>query len=833
MSAGIKRVHVPLALTAGDAGNYHPRRWEEAKLTNEQLSARRGKKHKFHKVRSRGTQPGHRLGRANGHAHIAVLLLAILAFGTGCGGGDGRGSGDGTTPPVQNLRTMAKLYGYLRYFHPSDEAAQVDWDALAIHAAAEVKDAPDAAALKAALEEVFRPVAPSMVLNFRGKEAQAPTRSGSTPPASAQPSSSPASSPDSPSKSVSWQHMGLGTGAANSIYRSIRLNRPSEIAGHATLAKGLEAAKYAGRTVRLRAWVKVRTRDMSSRAQLWLRVDRQSGPGFFDNMSDRPILTPEWAEYTISGPIASDAQRIFFGALASGKGEFLFDGFRLSVMDTAGHEEEVPLPNAGFEEGDISVALKSWNLESPAMETRVTENDVQDGKRALSLATRVFPYSQPLFEKQAPPDALIDKEIDHGLCARIPLVLESDDQGTIPRADADKLEKLRAALSGLLRTPQTAAEESVRLGDVVIAWNVFQHFYPYFDVVKVDWDEVLTKSLERALADRTEEEFLRTLNWLVARLDDGHGGVYHALQQKLGTPPFRVEWVEGKAVVTASRDESFKRGDVVLAVDGREAADIIQEAEKFLSGSPQWKRFKATNQFALGPAGTKSSAKLQRGGEVLEVAFERAAQPPVAVPPALPPIDAFKDGVYYVDLTRASWQDINSRIKELAAARGVVFDLRGYPNGNHQVLCHLLREPDKSGAWMKVPLVVLPDREGWAYQEMGWNLITMTPHIGGRVVFLTDGRAISYSESFLSFVEHYRLGEIVGEPTAGANGNVNPLILPGGYSVSWTGMRVVKHDGSQHHTIGILPTLPCRRTVAGVVSGRDELLEKALEVINK
>jgi C-terminal processing protease CtpA/Prc len=134
---------------------------------------------------------------------------------------------------------------------------------------------------------------------------------------------------------------------------------------------------------------------------------------------------------------------------------------------------------------------------------------------------------------------------------------------------------------------------------------------------------------------------------------------------------------------------------------------------------------------------------------------------------------------------------------------------------------------------MKIPLVVLPDREGWGYQEMGWNLVPMTPQIAGRVVFLTDGRAISYSESVLGFVERYKLGEIVGEPTAGANGNVNPFMLPGGYSVSWTGMKVVKHDGSQHHTIGVLPTVPCRRTLAGVISGRDELLEKALEVINK
>ena len=70
-------------------------------------------------------------------------------------------------------------------------------------------------------------------------------------------------------------------------------------------------------------------------------------------------------------------------------------------------------------------------------------------------------------------------------------------------------------------------------------------------------------------------------------------------------------------------------------------------------------------------------------------------------------------------------------------------------------------------------------------------------------------------------------------PTAGANGNVNPFTLPGGYRFAWTGMKVVKHDGTQHHTIGILPTVPCERTITGVAAGRDELLEKALEIINR
>jgi C-terminal processing protease CtpA/Prc len=61
---------------------------------------------------------------------------------------------------------------------------------------------------------------------------------------------------------------------------------------------------------------------------------------------------------------------------------------------------------------------------------------------------------------------------------------------------------------------------------------------------------------------------------------------------------------------------------------------------------------------------------------------------------------------------------------------------------------------------------------------------------------------------------------------------VNPFTLPGGYTVPWTGMRVLKHDGSQHHLIGIQPTVPVVRSLEGIRSGRDEDLDRALEVIS-
>jgi C-terminal processing protease CtpA/Prc len=60
---------------------------------------------------------------------------------------------------------------------------------------------------------------------------------------------------------------------------------------------------------------------------------------------------------------------------------------------------------------------------------------------------------------------------------------------------------------------------------------------------------------------------------------------------------------------------------------------------------------------------------------------------------------------------------------------------------------------------------------------------------------------------------------------------VNVIRLPGGYAVRFTGMKVLKHDGSRHHGVGIHPTVPVSPTITGVRAGRDEQLEKAIEIV--
>jgi len=194
-------------------------------------------------------------------------------------------------------------------------------------------------------------------------------------------------------------------------------------------------------------------------------------------------------------------------------------------------------------------------------------------------------------------------------------------------------------------------------------------------------------------------------------------------------------------------------------------------------------------------------------------------------------ITELEPGIFYVDLDRVTDADWRALAPRLAAAHAIIFDMRGYPSQPGVLsLQHITGDTIRSAKW-NVPTVPKPDRVDFAFTESGWELKPAEPRFKAPRVFLTDGRAISYAETVMGIVEFYKLGAIVGGPTAGTNGNVNPFKLPGGYTLSWTGMKVLKHDGSQHHGIGIVPTHPAGRTRKGVAEGKDEILQRGLEVV--
>ena len=96
---------------------------------------------------------------------------------------------------------------------------------------------------------------------------------------------------------------------------------------------------------------------------------------------------------------------------------------------------------------------------------------------------------------------------------------------------------------------------------------------------------------------------------------------------------------------------------------------------------------------------------------------------------------------------------------------------------------------------------------------------------------LIDENAQSQSEHTCLFFEAATNVTFVGTPTAGADGDVTELVLPGGLAVSFSGHGVRHADGRQLQRVGILPDIRVEPTLKGLKEGRDEILDAAVEFL--
>lgn len=111
---------------------------------------------------------------------------------------------------LENLTALTRLLAYVRFFHPSDQAAAVDWDQVAIAGVQEAEAAVNPDDLARTLEDFLSPLAPTLRVYPDGERPGVPGEL------------SPPSGVANP-QVVYWVHTGVGLPATTSnTYNSVR-----------------------------------------------------------------------------------------------------------------------------------------------------------------------------------------------------------------------------------------------------------------------------------------------------------------------------------------------------------------------------------------------------------------------------------------------------------------------------------------------------------------------------------------------------------------------------------------------------------------------------------
>lgn len=727
---------------------------------------------------------------------------------------------------IDNIHAFTKLYGYIRLFHPSDEACSVDWDRFVVYGLQQVMNADSSNELSNILLELFLPVAPSIEIYETQKGLEydltkiiPQDKTGLTP--------------------VAWQRLGMSLNEKQKfdIYKKCRIGRfrtPEK--NYSEISKRFSAAEFRGRKLRAKGTFCIDTDFEGYEACFFL--DIYGNDGKIIRRSEIKLDSDTYKEYNLEVLVPAEASEIKIGCKQTREGMFFIHGIMVEVLnDTRGQNEIVHTWD--FESQDLNQPPIGWEytLESSIIE--VIDYNPYKGTKCCFVESY---FEKQLFDKYPLPGELIQKPISNKLSCVVPLALYSDDTGTLQHADTEKFEDLVRKLSGIDIDSLTYENLYVRLAGVVILWNVVQHSYPYFELYDIDWEGVLDEEIESVCNCESEIEYVNALNMLLAKLNDGHCRVeYDGDEKVLFSPPFTLVYAEECHVINRVVGDNgiFRLGDVIKSIDGIPVNEAASDAAKYISSATEgWKTRQVTLNLVKGTENSSIKLEILRDGKIIDIETTRcisyrqliesrnkAGKSPAA-------IEELRPGIYYLDLSRAKLREIDEMAKILSSATGIIFDVRSYPKLHFGFLGYLTDKPMLSQKW-NIPQIIYPDHNNFVgYNTDGrWTIPPLEPRFQGKMVFLTGPGAISYGESLMGIVEAYKLGDIVGEATAGTNGDINPVNLPGGYTAYYTGTKVLKHDGCRHHGIGIKPTVYCPKTIEGITEGRDEQLEKAIEII--
>jgi hypothetical protein len=147
----------------------------------------------------------------------------------------------------------------------------------------------------------------------------------------------------------------------------------------------------------------------------------------------------------------------------------------------------VSIEDSGFE--PRANALGGWNRAGTSTNAEISRpvGQAPEGRQFLRFSPPTAPVaSAELFDSPPMKGAHVTIDLGSGLRARVRLALSALQAAASAKLSA-KLDTLRAAVE---QVPDSSDLRDVdtRLAGVVVAWNVFRHFYPYWAETGVDWD---------------------------------------------------------------------------------------------------------------------------------------------------------------------------------------------------------------------------------------------------------------------------------------------------------------------------------------------------------
>ena len=615
----------------------------------------------------------------------------------------------------------------------------------------------------------------------------------------------------------------------------------------------------------------------------------------FENMMSKNIQgTKDWELYSVKIPYPEYAKKIYIGAILSGTGKLwvddftlLFDGKDISEakiippkeykadkdkqFDTGSGITSINITASNIENLDIlgktwgylkyyhpSVAGGDYNWDYELFRILPNVLNAKDPKDrntilnewvlSLGNAEIVENVNKDIGEVKLNPDlGWIDEQTLGPQLSKSLLKLKSVKQpaehyyiGKYPGVGNPEFRNERRYDASMkYRYP----DAGFRLLSLYRYWNMIAYYFPYKHLIGEDWNKVLPEFIPKFLNAGNELEYKLAALAVIARINDTHANIWgmdYVLDEYKGErfSPLKITFVENKAVVTDYYDKSLgertglKIGDVIATVGGKNVDEIIKQRLPLTPASNYPTQLRDIARSLLRTNDSLLSVTYHNGKSTKSAKLKTFRPAEIGVYEAKRDTCFKMLGNNIAYLYPGSIKDVYlpKIMEEVLKTKGLVIDFRCYPSAFivFTLSEYLLPEPK---SFVKFT--------NGSIESPGVFTMTKTLQVGkvnpdhykGKVVIIINETTQSSAEYHTMAFRTAPGAKVIGSTTAGADGNVSRIVLPGGIETMISGIGVYYPDGTETQRIGIVPDLEVKPTIKGIREGRDELLEKAIAII--
>ena len=648
---------------------------------------------------------------------------------------------------------------------------------------------------------------------------------------------------------------------------------------------------YKGKSITLSGYIK--TENVSEgHAGLWMRIDPSIG---FDNMQNRGIVgTTDWTKYEITLPMNPEkTDKIVIGGLLVGKGKMWIDDLKITIdgkdIQSAKLHLKPVFPaqlDKEFDAGSKIAGIDYTSADIANLKTlglvwgflkyhhpKVASGDLNWDYELFRIMPKVL-AAKSTSER----DAVLTSWINSlGDFKTTPLKTPKDPIKLQPDLNwmttSGFSEELTAALQKVKSAKRTEShyyldfhrgvgnadfknenayakmvypDTGYRLLSLFRYWNMIQYYFPYKNLIEEDWKFVMEEFIPKFVKAKDETAYALTTLELIARIHDTHANIWGgstALYNFKGTKyaAAEIKFIEDKAVVTRFYDDKLgeesglKVGDVIASVNQKPMEVFVKEKLYRTPASNYPTQLRDIARSVLRTNDDALAIEYIRDGQKFQHKIAAYTTDKIDIYKFYEDKDSCfkfvaKDIAYINNGTvkRAYLPELWEQYKD---TKGLIIDCRNYPSEFviYQLGRYLVDEKSPfvkfTKGSLKQPGMFTFNKTNNVWRGKGENY-------QGKVVILVNETTQSSAEFHAMAYQQAPNAIVMGSTTAGADGNVSDIVLPGGISTMISGIGVYYPDGRETQRIGIVPDIEVKPTIKGLKSGRDEVLEKAIEYIN-